>query len=138
MGSTNYLQQKSMIFITLLALALAQVCLTFNIEGKDRNLCCDIAKQQCGEKCSGQLCSEQCEGRCGIFNTKCGPWNCQDIAGFSCTPTTTQAAVTAAACIATGQLCLSTSTGVVGTCCAGSTACTDGSDVVANGGFLCA
>merc|ERR1712179_609783 len=81
MGSTNFLHKKlvlqkksNMIFITLFA--LANVCLAFDLtlepEGKDRALCCVDAKRQCGDKCSGKLCSESCEARCGLFNTNCG------------------------------------------------------------------
>merc|ERR1719431_2448184 len=97
-------------FITIVA--LANVCLAFDItlkaEGKDRTLCC-------ADECSSRLCTETCEARCGLFNTNCGSWTCQDIAGFSCITTTTQAAVTAAACKAVGEVCLTT-TGDVTAC----------------------
>merc|ERR1712179_893157 len=138
MGSTNFLHKKlvlqkksNMIFITLFA--LANVCLAFDLtlepEGKDRALCCVDAKHQCSDKCSGKLCSESCEARCGLFNTNCGSWSCQDIAGFSCTPTTTQAAVTAASCVGVGETCLSLA-GDVSTCCSGDQKCTDSSSVL--------
>eukprot|EP00090_Calanus_glacialis_P019617 TRINITY_DN3010_c0_g1_i1.p1 TRINITY_DN3010_c0_g1~~TRINITY_DN3010_c0_g1_i1.p1 ORF type:complete len:127 (-),score=25.30 TRINITY_DN3010_c0_g1_i1:130-510(-) len=111
-----------MLFITFVA--LLNVCLAFNIttedSGNKKTLCCATARQQCADKCSGQLCTETCEARCGLFNTNCGSWVCQDIAGFSCTPTTTQAPITAAACVASGDICAQPGvlTGIL-TCCSG-------------------
>merc|ERR1711874_163193 len=99
--------------------------------GKTKTLCCADAKHQCSDK----LCSERCEARCGLFNTSCGSWSCQDIAGFSCTPTTTPAAVTAASCVGVGETCLSLA-GDMSACCSGDQKCTDNSAVLTDG-FKC-
>ena len=74
-------------------MGLVLFILLFICISNSRTLCCATAKQQCADKCSGQLCTETCEARCGLFNTNCGSWVCQYIAGFSCTPTTTQAPI---------------------------------------------
>merc|ERR1711892_1077837 len=124
--SKENLKPSNMLFITIVA--LVNVCLAFNVTveeaGIDRTLCCATAKQQCGDKCSARLCKETCEATCGLFSTNCGSWVCQDIAGFSCTATTTQAPITAAACKASGEVCLSTA-GDMSTCCSGAADCTD-------------
>merc|ERR1711942_587759 len=136
MGNTSFanFNNSNMNFFTIVA--LANVCLAFeitlNFEGKNRALFCADAQRQCGDKCSSRLCTETCEARCGIFNSNCGSWSCQDIAGFSCITTTTQAAVTAAACKAVGEVCLSTA-GDMSTCCTGSDKCTDLSAVTTEG-----
>merc|ERR1712013_521579 len=136
MGNTRFANFKNsnMNFFTIVA--LANVCLAFEItlnsEGKNRALCCADAQHQCADKCSSRLCTERCEARCGIFNSNCGSWSCQDIAGFSRITTTTQAAVTAAACKAVGEVCLSTAGGM-STCCTGSDKCTDISAITTEG-----
>merc|ERR1711970_342314 len=139
MGNTSFANSNNsnMNFITIIA--FANVCLAFDItlnaEGKDRTLCCADAKRQCSDKCSSQLCTETCEARCGLFNTNCGSWTCQDIAGFSCITTTTQAAVTAAACKAVGEVCLTT-TGTITACCTATDTdnkCTDISAITTEG-----
>ena len=77
-----------------------------------RTLCCADARNQCGIWCGEKPCEETCTYYCGPFNTNCGTWTCEEVAGFSCkrttttTPPTPAPATTAATCAATGATCL--------------------------------
>merc|ERR1711875_11537 len=92
-----------------------------------KDLCCVDARQQCGEWCGTKPCEETCTYYCGIFNTNCGTWTCEEVAGFSCTRSTTttqptpSTSTTPADCAATGGICYDSvstpGTTVVKTCC---------------------
>merc|ERR1719450_839019 len=46
-----------------------------------RNFCCTLydAKAECHDRCQGQPCDSMCESRCGIANSLCGRWPCQEV-----------------------------------------------------------
>merc|ERR1711892_169222 len=74
-----------------------------------KTLCCVDARNQCGIWCGTKPWEETCTFYCGPFNTNCGTWTCSDMAGFSCTKTTTTTrattTTTASVCAATGATC---------------------------------
>merc|ERR1719348_36985 len=81
--------------------------------GARRTLCCATAQNDCSQACAGQPCSESCTATCGIFNTNCGTWSCNDIAGFSCTRTTTSTTTQAAPACGVATACPSPPAGAV-------------------------
>merc|ERR1711892_831016 len=80
-----------------------------NEDSVPKTLCCADARNQCGIWCGTKPCEETCTFYCGPFNTNCGTWTCSDVAGFSCTKTTTTTRATttntALDCAATGATC---------------------------------
>merc|ERR1712126_354714 len=52
-----------------------------------RSFCCAFydAKADCNSRCQGQPCSSRCESRCGLSNTLCGSWPCQEVNSSGCT-----------------------------------------------------
>merc|ERR1719481_799731 len=85
--------------------------------------CCGSVATKCAQGCAGKNCDVHCSGTCGILSTTCS-YTCSQVTN-ACTNTaaTTAAATTAAAtsaasdCVASGQTCLSITTGAGGTCC---------------------
>merc|ERR1712012_427436 len=68
-----------------------------------RTFCCGSVQQRCARACTGRSCSLRCQGYCGVFNSRCGPYTCSSVnACQSTTTTTTTAAVTTAADTTTG------------------------------------
>merc|ERR1711892_683856 len=64
--------------------------------------CCFFASDECSKWCAEKDCQETCTYYCGIFNTDCGSWVCEEVAGFSCRRTTTTVRTT------TTEMCQST------------------------------
>merc|ERR1719305_2282786 len=70
-----------------------------------RTFCCGSIQQRCARACTGRSCSLRCQGYCGIFNSRCGPYTCSSVTNACQQPTaaattadaTTAAATTAAA-----------------------------------------
>merc|ERR1719418_251996 len=60
-----------------------------------RTFCCGSVQQRCARACTGRDCSLRCQGYCGIFNSRCGPYTCSSVTN-ACQQTTA-AATTAAA-----------------------------------------
>merc|ERR1712001_813063 len=64
-----------------------------------RTFCCGSMQQRCARACTGRSCSLRCQGYCGIFNSRCGPYTCSSVTNACQQPTaaaTTAAATTAA------------------------------------------
>merc|ERR1719347_514852 len=72
-----------------------------------RNFCCTLydAKAKCHDRCQGQPCDSMCESRCGIANSLCGRWPCQEVNSSGCTTTTTPTPPTPPTCAASGATC---------------------------------
>merc|ERR1712212_39794 len=129
MGSSAW----TMGHLTATALVCLVVCAAGQPLGEEdthlpnRDLCCADARNQCGEWCGTKPCEETCTYYCGIFNTNCGTWTCEEVAGFSCTRSTTSTqptpstSTTPADCAATGDICYDSETTpgttVVKACC---------------------
>merc|ERR1711955_163966 len=60
-----------------------------------RTFCCGSVQQRCARACTGRSCSLRCQGYCGIFNSRCGPYTCSSVTN-ACQQPTTAAATTAA------------------------------------------
>merc|ERR1711973_904629 len=69
-----------------------------------RTFCCGNVQQRCARACTGRSCSFRCQGYCGVFNSRCGPYTCSSVTNAcqSTTTTTTTAAATTAADTTTG------------------------------------
>merc|ERR1711973_228632 len=69
-----------------------------------RTFCCGNVQQRCARACTGRSCSLRCQGYCGVFNSRCGPYTCSSVTNAcqSTTTTTTTAATTTAADTTTG------------------------------------
>merc|ERR1711928_159160 len=95
-----------------------------------RTFCCGSVQQRCARACTGRSCSLRCQGYCGVFNSRCGPYTCSSVTNAcqSTTTTTTTAAATTAADTTTGA---ATTTGSA-TTTGGET--TTGGDTTATGG----
>merc|ERR1711915_630058 len=43
-------------------------------------ICCPSVLNRCQVACASKQCSQQCGGKCGIFNlNNCGPYTCRDL-----------------------------------------------------------
>merc|ERR1712228_902357 len=129
----NYLALSVVCFATLATSSI----MVPKSSNRQLGFCCGDVATKCAVGCAGKDCSIQCSGTCGIFGTTCS-YTCSQVtnACSSATTTTTGATTTTtAACIATGSLCLSITEGSKGTCCSGSTAC---SEFVSGTGYNCA
>merc|ERR1711955_87390 len=60
-----------------------------------RTFCCGSVQQRCARACTGRSCSLRCQGYCGTFNSRCGPYTCSSVTN-ACQQPTTAAATTAA------------------------------------------
>merc|ERR1712088_950873 len=81
-----------------------------------RTFCCGNVQQRCARACTGRSCSLRCQGYCGVFNSRCGPYTCSSVTNaYQSTTTTTTTATTAAGTTAAG-------TTAAGTTAAGTTA----------------
>merc|ERR1712223_1917944 len=67
-----------------------------------RTFCCGSVQQRRAR--TGRSCSLRCQGYCGVFNSRCGPYTCSSVTNAcqSTTTTTTTAAATTAADTTTG------------------------------------
>merc|ERR1712240_244504 len=80
-----------------------------------RTFCCGSVQQRCARACTGRSCSLRCQGYCGVFNSRCGPYTCSSVTN-ACQSTTTTTTTTAAATTAAD-----TTTGGATTTAAGTT-----------------
>merc|ERR1719328_867644 len=84
-----------------------------------RTFCCGNVQQRCARACTGRSCSLRCQGYCGIFNSRCGPYTCSSVTNACQQPTdaattataTTAAATTAAATTAGATTAAATTAG---------------------------
>merc|ERR1719433_1851801 len=60
-----------------------------------RTFCCGNVQQRCARACTGRSCSLRCQGYCGVFNSRCGPYTCSSVTN-ACQSTTTATTTTAA------------------------------------------
>merc|ERR1719429_762141 len=71
-----------------------------------RTFCCGNVQQRCARACSGRSCSLRCQGYCGVFNSRCGPYTCSSVTNAcqsTTTTTTTAGATTTAAGTTSGD-----------------------------------
>merc|ERR1719145_132982 len=59
-----------------------------------RTFCCGNVQQRCARACTGRSCSLRCQGYCGVFNSRCGPYTCSSVTN-ACQSTTTTTTTTA-------------------------------------------
>merc|ERR1712083_453261 len=59
-----------------------------------RTFCCGSVQQRCARACTGRSCSLSCQGYCGVFNSRCGPYTCSSVTN-ACQSTTTAATASA-------------------------------------------
>merc|ERR1712083_757930 len=86
-----------------------------------RTFCCGSVQQRCARACTGRSCSLRCQGYCGVFNSRCGPYTCSSVTNAcQSTTTTTTTATTAAETTAAGTTAAGTT--AAGTTAAGTTA----------------
>merc|ERR1712226_810722 len=91
-----------------------------------RTFCCGSVQQRCARACTGRSCSLRCQGYCGVFNSRCGPYTCSSVTNAcQSTTTTTTTATTAAGTTVAGTTAAGTTaarTTAAGTTAAGTTA----------------
>merc|ERR1712126_676504 len=59
-----------------------------------RTFCCGNVQQRCARACTGRSCSLRCQGYCGVFNSRCGPYTCSSVTNACQSTTTTDSATT--------------------------------------------
>merc|ERR1712212_1152764 len=99
MGSVER-QQARMRTIVLLAVIFSSA-LAFDVNlnpesESSRSFCCLFynANTECGTRCAGRDCTEQCNTFCGVANSLCGSMTCSQ-ATTNCVTTTTATTTTA-------------------------------------------
>merc|ERR1712149_82432 len=113
MGVTLAFAIKMKFLVALAVLAFVGVRATSDIVVKVekeelspllRTFCCGSVQQRCARACTGRSFSLRCQGYCGVFNSRCGPYTCSSVTNAcqSTTTTTTTAAATTAADTTTG------------------------------------
>merc|ERR1712149_126611 len=129
MGVTLAFAIKMKFLVALAVLAVVGVRATSDIVVKVeeeelspllRTFCCGNVQQRCARACTGRSCSLRCQGYCGVFNSRCGPYTCSSVTNAcqSTTTTTTTAAATTGGETTTGD---DTTTGGATTTAAGTT-----------------
>merc|ERR1712233_138177 len=98
-----------------------------------RTFCCGSVQQRCARACTGRSCSLRCQGYCGIFNSRCGPYTCSSVTN-ACQQPTTAAATTAAATTAAATTAGDSTTAGGDSTTAGGDSTTAGSDSTTAGG----
>merc|ERR1712113_1174398 len=86
-----------------------------------RTFCCGSVQQRCARACTGRSCSLRCQGYCGVFNSRCGPYTCSSVTN-ACQSTTTTTTTTVAAASTTAAGTTAAGTTAAGTTEAGTTA----------------
>merc|ERR1719330_1234049 len=61
-----------------------------------RTFCCGSVQQRCARACTGRSCSLRCQGYCGMFNSRCGPYTCSSVTNACQQPTTATTTTTTA------------------------------------------
>merc|ERR1712149_35444 len=106
MGVTLAFAIKMKFLVALAVLAVVGVRATSDIVVKVeeeelspllRTFCCGNVQQRCARACTGRDCSLRCQGCCGIFNSRCGPYTCSSVTNACQQSTTTTASTTTAA-----------------------------------------
>merc|ERR1719370_1030914 len=59
------------------------------LDGADRLFCCGLVQSKCARACAGRSCSLKCQGNCGPFNSKCGPYQCSAVTNACSSSSTT-------------------------------------------------
>merc|ERR1712083_1095611 len=67
-----------------------------------RTFCCGSVQQRCARACTGRSCSLRCQGYCGVFNSRCGPYTCSSVTNACQSTTTTTTTATTAGTTAAG------------------------------------
>merc|ERR1711936_1054275 len=103
MGVLHLVKMKFLLAVALLTVvgahAASDIVVKVNEEELSpllRTFCCGSVQQRCARACTGRPCSLRCQGYCGIFNSRCGPYTCSSVTN-ACQQPTTAAATTAAA-----------------------------------------
>merc|ERR1712244_152464 len=131
MGSVERHQarMKTIVLLTVIFSSTLAFDVNLNPESESsRSFCCLFynADTECGTRCAGRDCTEQCNTFCGVTNSLCGSMTCSAATTNCITPptstttststsTSTSPSTTTTACIASQQECDGTST-----CCSGS------------------
>merc|ERR1711997_365791 len=91
---TERVKMKVLVLFTFLFSTSLAFEVNLNPES-DRGLCCLFfnAQSSCATQCSGRSCTETCNVNCGIANTLCGSWTCNQVTS-ACTTTTTTSTTT--------------------------------------------
>merc|ERR1711973_191934 len=106
MGSVerNLARMKTIVLLTVIFTSVLAFDVNLNPESESsRSFCCLFynANTECGTRCAGRDCTEQCNTFCGVTNSLCGSMTCS-------------ASTTTTACVASQAACDGTST-----CCSG-------------------
>merc|ERR1712156_882891 len=102
-----------------------------------RTFCCGSVQQRCARACTGRSCSLRCQGYCGVFNSRCGPYTCSSVTNAcqsTTTTTTTAAATTAADTTTGGATTTGSATTTGGETTTGGDTTTTGGDTTTTGG----
>merc|ERR1711936_1532010 len=136
MGVLHLVKMKFLLAVALLTVVGAHAAsdIVVKVDEEDlspllRTFCCGSVQQRCARACTGRSCSLRCQGYCGVFNSRCGPYTCSSVTNAcQSTTTTTTTATTAAETTAAG-------TTAAGTTAAGTTAAgtTTGGDTTTGG-----
>merc|ERR1712219_39608 len=109
MGQLEFLKLKMKFLLTVVVLTIvgahAASDIVVKVDEEElspllRTFCCGSVQQRCARACTGRSCSLRCQGYCGVFNSRCGPYTCSSVTNACQQPTdaaTTAAATTAAA-----------------------------------------
>merc|ERR1712142_7149 len=103
MGSPSVFKMKFVLAVAVLTVVGAHAAsdIVVKVDQEElspllRTFCCGSVQQRCARACTGRSCSLRCQGYCGVFNSRCGPYTCSSVTN-ACHQTTTAAATPAAA-----------------------------------------
>merc|ERR1712121_582409 len=81
----NFFKMKILLLLTFVVYSLQSNIIEVT-SASDRTFCCGNIQRLCASACSGQDCTRQCQGTCGIFSTRCGPYTCKSVTTACVTP----------------------------------------------------
>merc|ERR1712168_722234 len=122
MGSVERQQarMKTIVLLTVIFSSALAFDVNLNPESESsRSFCCLFynANTECGTRCAGRDCTEQCNTFCGVTNSLCGSMTCS-AATTNCITTTTSTTSTTATATTT-----TTSTTTTAACIASQADC---------------
>jgi len=97
MGDTAMLVLREFTVVPFLLLSLTASSDVINVQIEDSELdntadrlfCCGLVQSKCARACAGRSCSLKCQGYCGPFNSKCGPYQCSAVTNACSSSSTT-------------------------------------------------
>merc|ERR1712212_687072 len=84
-GCPQLLKMKVLLLLTFVVYSLQSNTIEVT-SAQERTFCCGSIQRLCASACAGQDCTRQCQGTCGIFSTRCGPYTCQSVTTACVTP----------------------------------------------------